>query len=108
MENRIAFKNKRGYYLERLTPETMILLGRNKKKITKTKNGENTPYLEINEVVLRIFNVVNNSYQQNSRVFYTFVPNKSFGALLDIWPKNFIFLIHFDSEFSYIKVWFTD
>ena len=108
MENRITFKNKRGYYLERLTPETMILLGRNKKKITKTKNGENAPYLEINEVVLKIFNVVNNSYQQNSRVFYTFVPNKSFGALLDIWPKNFIFLIHFDSKFLYIEVWFND
>ena len=62
----------------------MILLGRNKTKITKNKNGENAPYLEINEVVLTLFNVANNSYQQNSRVFYTFAPNKSFGALLDI------------------------
>ena len=53
-------------------------------------------------------NVVNNSYQQNSRVLYTFVPNKSFGQLLDISHKNFIFLEIFDSEFSYIEVWFTD
>ena len=47
-------------------------------------------------------------YQQNSRVLYTFVPNKSFGQLLDISPKNSIFLKTFDSEFSYIEVWFTD
>ena len=53
-------------------------------------------------------NVVNNSYQQNSRVLYTFVPNKSFGQLLDISHKNFIFLKTFDSEFSYIEVYFTD
>ena len=50
--------------------------------------------------------VVNNSYQQKSRVLYTFVPNKSLGQLLDISPKNFIFLKTFDSEFSYIEVWF--
>ena len=66
-----------------------MIFGRNKSKITKQKqkqkkNGENAPYLEINEVVLTHFNVVNNNYQQNTRVFYTFVPNKSFGALLDI------------------------
>ena len=77
-------------------------------KITKDKNGEHVPYLEITEVVLIHCNVVNNSYQQNSRVFYAFVLNKSFGQLLDISPENFIFLKTFDSEFSYIEVWFTD
>ena len=102
IENRITFKIKTGYYLELLTPETMKLLGSTKSKITKDENGENVPYLEI------LCNVVNNSYQQNSRVLYTFVPNKSFGQLLDISPKNFIFLKTFDSEFSYIEVWFTD
>ena len=66
------------------------------------------PYLEITEVVLIRFNVVNNSYQQSSRVLYTFVPNKSFSQLLDISPKNFIFLKMLDSEFSYIEVSFTD
>ena len=65
-------------------------------------------YLEITEVVLIHCNVVNNSYQQNSRVLYTFVPNKSFGQLLDISPKKFIFLKTFDSEFSYIDVRFTN
>ena len=54
------------------------------------------PYLEITEVVLIHFNVVNNSYQQNSRVLYTFVPNKSFDQLLDISPKNFTLLTFFD------------
>ena len=39
---------------------------------------------------------------------YTFVPNKSFGQMLDISPENFIFLKTFDSEFSYVEVWFTD
>ena len=65
------------------------------------------PHLEITEVVLGHCGIVNNHYQQDSRVLYTFVPNKSFGQLLDIWFKNFIFLKTFDSEFSYIEVWFT-
>ena len=65
-------------------------------------------HLEITEVVLVHCNIVNNNYQQDSRVLYTFVPNKSFGQLLDISPKKFIFLKTFDSEFSYIEVWFTD
>ena len=44
-------------------------------------------------------NIVNNDYQQDSRVLYTFVPNKSFDQLLDISPKKFLFLKKFDSEF---------
>ena len=55
-----------------------------KSKTTKDKNGDNVPYLQIREVVLIHCNVVNNSYQQNSRVLHTFVPNKSFSQLLDI------------------------
>ena len=62
------FKIKTGYYLELLTPKTMKLLGSTKRKITKDKNGEKGPYLEITEVVLIHFNIVNNSYQENSRV----------------------------------------
>ena len=50
----------------------------------------------------------NNHYQKDSTVLYTFIPNKSFGQLLGISPKNFIFLESFDSEFSYIEIWFTD
>ena len=86
----------------------MILLDITKSKVAKDKNGENLPHLEITEVVLIPCNIVNNSYQQDSRVLYSFVPNKLFGQLLDISPKNFIFLKNFDSEFSCIEVWFTD
>ena len=98
IENRITFKIKDGYSLELLTPETMKLLGSTKNKITKDKNGENVPHLEITEVVLVHCNIVNNDYQQDSRVLYTFVPNKPFGSLLKICPTNQIFLKTFNSE----------
>ena len=80
----------------------MKLFESTKSKITKDKNGKNVSHLEITEVVLVHCNNVNNNYQQDSRVLYTFVPNKSFGRLLDISTKNFIFLKTFDLEFSYI------
>ena len=90
----------------------MKSLGSTKSKITKQENGENVPHLEITEVVLVHCSIhqylVNNDYQQNLRVSYTFVSNKSFGQLLDILHKKFIFQKTFDSEFSYIEVWFTD
>ena len=86
----------------------MKLLGSTKNKITKDKNGENEPHLEITEVVLVYCNIVNNDYQQDSWVLYTFVPNKSFGSLLEIFPTNHIFLKTFNSEFQNIEVWFTD
>ena len=78
IENRITFKIKSGYYLELLTPNTMKLLGSTKSKITKNKNDENVSNLEITEVVLVHCNIVNNNYKRNSRVLYTFFPNKSF------------------------------
>ena len=86
----------------------MKLLRSTNSKINRDKNRENVPYLEITEVVLVHCNIVNNDYQQDSRVLYTFVTNKSFGQLLYISRKNFIFLKTFDSEFSYIEIWFTD
>ena len=108
IENRVTFKIKNGYSLELLTSETMKLLGSTKNKITKDKNGENVPHLEITEVVLVHCNIVNNDYQQDSRVLYTFVPNKPFGSLLEISSTNHIFLKTFNSEFQDIEVWFTD
>ena len=108
IENRITFKIKNGYSLELLTKETMKLLGSTKNKITKDKNGENVPHLEITEVVLVHCNMVNNDYQQDSRVLYTFVPNKPFCSLLDISPANHIFLKTFNSEYNEIDVWFTN
>ena len=108
IENTVTFKIKRGYYPELLTPETMKLLGSTESKITKDKNGENVPYLEIAELVLTHCNIVNNDYQQNSRTLYTFIPNKPCGSLLEISPPNHIFLKTFNSEFQEIKVRFTD
>ena len=67
------------YYLELLTTETMKLFGSTKSEMTKDENSENVSRLKINEVVLVYCDVVNNDYQQDSRVLYTFVPNKSFG-----------------------------
>ena len=107
IENRVTFKIKTGYYLQLLTPETMKLLGSTKNKITNNKNGENVQHIEITEVVLVHVNNVNNDYQQDSRVLYTFVPNKPFGNLLEITPTNFISLKTFNSEFQTIEVWFT-
>ena len=69
----------------------MKLLRGTEKIITKDKNGENEPHLEITEVVLVHCNIVNNDYQQGSRVLHTFVPNKPFGSLLEISPTNHIF-----------------
>ena len=76
--------------------------------ITKDQNGENVPHLESTEVVLIHCNIVNNDYQQDSRVLYAFILNKSFGQLLDISPKNCIFSKTFNSESLYIEIWFTD
>ena len=108
IENRITFKIKNGYYLELLTPETMKLLGSTENKIAKDKNRENVPRLEVAELVLVHCNLVNNDYQQDSRILYAFVPNKTFGSLLEISPTNYVFLKTFNSEFQGIKVWLTD
>ena len=86
----------------------MKLLGSTKNKITKDKNGESVPHLEITEIVLVHCNMVNNDYQHDSRVLYSFVPDKSFGSLLDISPSKHIFLKTFNSEFDEIIVWLTD
>ena len=108
IENRITFKIKNGYYLGLLTPETMKLPGSAENKISKDKNSDNVPHLEVAELVLVHCNLVNNNYQQHSRILYTFVPNKTFGSLLEISPPNHVFLKIFNYEFREIKIWFTD
>ena len=69
----------------------MKLLGSKVSKITTDKNAENVPHLEIVELVLVHCNLANNDYQQDSRILFTFVPNKAFGSLLEILPKNHVF-----------------
>ena len=86
----------------------MKLLGRIENEITKDKNVGNVPHLEITEVISVRCNIVNNDYQQDSSVIYSFVPNKPFGNLLETSPTNHIFLQTFNSEFQTIEVWFTD
>ena len=86
----------------------MKLFGSTENKITKDKNGENVPHLEITEVILAHCNIFNNDYHEDSRVLYTFVLNKPFISLLEIFPKDNFFLKTFNSEFQSIEVWFTD
>ena len=108
IENRVTFKIKNGYSIEILTPETMKLLESTENKITKDKNGENVPHLETTEVILVHCNIFSNDYQQDSRVLYTFVPNKPFVSLLEISPTNHIFLKTFNTEYDVVEVWFTN
>ena len=79
-----------------------------KVKKTKDKNGEDVPHLKFVELVLVHCIITNNNYQRDSRILYTFVPNKRFVGLLEISLTNNIFLKTFNSEFQEIKIWFTD
>ena len=108
IKSRIVFKIKTRYKLELLTEETMQLLGSSKKILDKNKNGEFVPRLETVEVVLVHFNLVNNNYQQASKVLFTFVPNKQFGQLTTITPHSLTILKATNAEFSFIRIWFTD
>ena len=91
INNRIVFKIKSGYKLELLSKETMKLFGSTKNIIDSDKNNENVPRLENVQVVLVHFNLVNNSYQQHSRVSFTFVPTKQYGKLISISPHSLVF-----------------
>ena len=108
INNRIVFKIKSGCKLELLSKETIKLLGSTKNIIASDKNSENVPRLENVEVVLVHCNLVNNSYQQHSRVLFTFVPTKQYGKLISISPHSLVFLKTMNTEFSEIEVWFMD
>ena len=99
INNRIVFKIKSGYKLE-----TMKLLGSTKDTIDADKNSENVPKLENVEVVLVHCNLVNNAYQQHSRVLFTFVPTKQYGQLISISPHSLVFLKTMNTDFSEIEV----
>ena len=106
--NRIVFKIKTGYKLELLSKEAMKLLGSTSNIFDADKNSENVTRLENVEVVLVHCNLVNNSYQQHSRVLFTFVPNKQYGELISISPHSSVFLKAMNTDFSEIEIWFTD
>ena len=108
IKSRIVFKVITRYKLELLTEETMQLLGGSKKVFDKNKNRELVPRLETVEVVLVHCNLLNNNYQQASRVLFAFVPNKQFGQLITITPHSLTMLKTTNAEFSFIEIWFTD
>ena len=86
----------------------MKLLGSTKDTIDANKNSENVPKLENVEVVLVHFTLVNNAYQQHSRVLFTFVPNKQYGQLISISPHLLVFFKTMNTDFSEIEIWYTD
>ena len=100
---KIVFKIKTGYKLELLTNERMKLLG-DRPIIDTDKNSTNLPQLEIVTTILVHCNIVQNNYQQASKVLCTFVPDKSFGQLISIHPSSFIELKTTDAEFNFIEV----
>ena len=108
IKNKIVFKIKTGYKLELLSSETMKLLGSTKKDVDQDKDGEDVQKLESVEVVLVNCNLVNNNYQEASKVLFTFVPNKQFGQLINISSHSLAMLNTTNTEFSSIEVWFTD
>ena len=108
INNRIAFKIKSGCQLELLSKETMKLLGSTSNSIHKDKNSELVPKLESIDLVLVHCNVVNNSFQQASKVLFTSVPNKKYGQLITVSPHSLIMLKTINTEFSFIEIWFTD
>ena len=85
-------KTKDGYKQELQTRETMKLFCGTKKLIDKTKNRENVPSLEVVEVVLVQYNLVDNQCQHKTETLYTFTPNKSYAYLLNVEPSNFVFI----------------
>ena len=100
INNRIVFKIKSGYKLELLSKETMKLLRSTSSIIDADKYSENVPRLENVEVVLVHCNLVNNSYQQHSRVLFTFAPTKRYGQLVSVSPHSLVFLKTMNTEFS--------
>ena len=108
IKSKIVFKIKTRYKLEKLTPETMRLLGSAKKDVDKDKHGENLPKLESLEAVLVHCNLVKNDYQHTSKILFTFVPNKQFGQLINISPHSLTMMNTVNTEFSFVEVWFTD
>ena len=108
VNNRIVFNIKSGYKLELLSKKTMKLLGSTKDIIDADKNSKNVPRLENVEVVLVHGNLVNNSYQQHSRVLFIFVSTKQYGQLISLSPHSLVFLKTMNTDFSEIEIWFTD
>ena len=108
INNRTVFKIKSGCKLELFSKETMRLLGSSADTVDGDKNSELVPKLESVDLHLVHCNLLNNSYQQASKVLFTFVPNKKYGQLITVSPHSLIMLKTVNTEFSFIEIWFTD
>ena len=108
IKNRIVFKIKVGYVLQLLTKQTMDLLGSSIELILIDKHGELVPTIEVVDVFLIHFNVVDNTHQQKSKVLFSFVPDKPFGQLITVKPQTLIMLKTTSAESSFTENWFTD
>ena len=86
----------------------MKILGGLTDTIDGDKNSELVPKLASVDLVSVHYNLVNNSYQQASKVLFTFVPNKKYGQLITVLPETLIMLKTVNTEFSFIEIWFTD
>ena len=106
ISKRLAFKIKDGFKVELETPETIKLFGSIKKLTDKTKNGENVPSLEVVEVVLVQYTLAAKQYQQKSEVLYAFPSNKYYIYLLNVKPRNLLFLETYNTEFDEITITF--
>ena len=90
-----------------MSKETMRLLGSSADTIDDDKNSELVPKLDSIDLTLVHCNLVNNSYQQESKVLFTFVPNKKYGQLITVSPETLIMQKTVNTEFSFIEIWFT-
>ena len=86
----------------------MRLLESSADAIDGDKNSELVPKLESVDLVLVHYNLVKNSYQQASKVLFTFAPNKTYGQLITVSPNSLIMLKTINTEFSFIEIWFMD
>ena len=108
IKSRIVFRTKTDCKIELLSSETMKLLESTTEDVDQDKDGEDVPKLQSFEVILVYCNLLNNNYQQASKLLFTFVSNKQFGQLIDIAHHSLTLLNTSNTEFSSIEVWFTD
>ena len=106
IKKQLVRKIKDGCNVELQRPKTMIIFGSTKNLMDKTKNGENVPSLEVVEVALVQWNLVDKQYQQNSEVLHTFSSSKSDTDLLNVEPRNLMFLETCNTDFDEAMITF--
>ena len=67
--------------------------------IINIENNEHKLNLEITEIVLVHYNIVNNGCQEGFKILLTFIPDKLFRQFIDTYAQSLIFLKIYDVEF---------